>query len=176
MILKILIIAGIGVVGFLIYVALKSPDMYIERELLIKAAPEKIFPFINNTKLSFEWTTWMADDPNAKISYVGPSEGLGSIANWESKGNMGIGNSEIIESITNQSVKSKLTFIKPMEMSQLTEVSLNATSEGTLVHMSLTSKNPFILRLMCVFGDMDKMMGGAFEKALLNLRGLVESP
>ena len=35
-------------------------------------------------------------------------------------------------------------------------------------------KNTFMERFMCIFVNMDKMVGGMFEKGLLNLKTLVE--
>jgi hypothetical protein len=87
---------------------------------------------------------------------------------------MGEGSAEIVESVVNRSVKTKLSFLKPMEMSQLLDVSLNPSTGGTLVRLSLGWNNPFILRLMCIFADMEKKMGGSFEKALSNLKRIVE--
>ena len=159
--------------GVLLYAALKSPEVHIAREILIDAPPEAIFPYLNNSKKTTAWMTWTEDDPSVKMTYSGPDEGKGSTANWESKGNMGTGSAEIIESIPNRSVKTKLTYTKPMEMSQMAELSLKPSAKGTVVVWSLDSRNPFILRLMCLFGNMEKMVGTAFDKGLARLKNTV---
>jgi hypothetical protein len=148
--------------------------MNVVRELQIGAIPEVIFAHINDPKKSGKWTTWMDDDPNVAMSYTGPSEGIGSIASWKSTGMMGEGTSEIVESVPSRSVKTKMSFIKPMELSQLFEVSLAPSNGGTSVRLSMSWRNPFIMRLMCMFADMEKKMGGSFEKALSNLKRIVE--
>lgn len=173
MLIKILMLVGATVSGLLLYAAFKSGEMHIARELLIKAPPEAIFPHINNSKKANQWN-WMCEEPGLEMSYSGPEAGLGSVASWKSKSMMGVGTAEIVESVANRSVKTKLTFVKPMEMSQLSEVSLNPSAGGTLVRLSFTWNNPFILRLMCMFSDMDKKMGGSFEKGLSNLKRIVE--
>lgn len=173
MLIKIVILVGIAGGGLLLYAVFKSGEMHVSRELLIKAPPEVIFPYINDSKKANQWN-WMCDEPGLEMSYSGPEAGLGSVASWKSKGMMGVGTAEIVESIANRAVKTKLTFIKPMEMSQLSEVSLDPSTEGTLVQLSFTWNNPFILRLMCMFSDMDKKMGGSFEKGLSNLKRIVE--
>lgn len=107
--------------------------------------------------------------------YSGPPEGVGSKSNWDSNGQMVTGEAEVIESIPNQVVKTKLTYTRPMEMSQMAEVSLTPSADGqTLVKWSVSGKNTFIGRLMCVFINMDKMVGAQFEKGLTNLKKLVE--
>ena len=167
-------VIGIPASGLLVYAFFKSPEMHVSRELFINATPEAIFPHINDSKKSYQWVTWMDDDPKVVMNYSGPSEGLGSIASWKSNGMMGEGTADIIESVANRSVKTKLSFLKPMELSQLLVVSLSPSTGGTLVRLSLSWNNPFILRLMCIFSDMEKKMGGLFEKALSNLKRIVE--
>jgi len=166
-------VIGIPVGGLLVYAFFKSPEMHVSRELLINATPEAIFPHINNSRKANQWN-WMCDEPGLEMSYSGPEAGLGSVGSWKSEGMMGVGTAEIVESVVSRSVKTKLSFIKPMEMSQLSEVSLNPSTGGTLVRLSFTWNNPFILRLMCIFSDMDKKMGDSFEKALSNLKRIVE--
>jgi hypothetical protein len=175
MILKILAVAGIGVVGLLGYAYFKSPEMHVSRELLISATPEMIFNHANNSKKFFQWATWMDNDPSVEMNYSGPSEGLGSFVSWKSKGMMGEGTAEVVESVANRSVKRKLTYIKPMEMSQLSEISLSPSNGATLVRLSMSWNNPFVIRLMCIFANMEKKMGATLEKDLLKLKQLVEN-
>lgn len=175
MLKKILIGLAIIIVGFVIYVALQPADFFIAREMVMKAPPEVIFPHINNSKKANDWMPWAESDPQAQMAHSGPDEGVGSISTWDSSGQMGTGKAEVIESVPNQSVKTQLTYTKPMEMSQVAEVSLKTTPEGTVVRWTVTGKNTFVGRLMCVFMDMDKMVGQEFEKGLTKLKGIVEA-
>ena len=159
----------------LILILRKPAEMHISRELLISAKPEVIFPHINNSQKANAWMPWHAEDPHLKMEFSGPPEGVGSTSSWNSKGRMGTGNAVVTESISNKTVKTKLTYVKPMTMSQLAEVSLTAASNGTIVRWSVTGKNNFIGRAMCLFINMDKMVGGSFEKGLSNLKNIVEA-
>ncbi len=173
--LKIILLASVVIIaGFLVTIALQSPEMFISRELLIRASPEVLFPYINNSKKTNEWMPWSESDPQAKMIYSGPDEGLGSISNWDSTGKMGTGRAEVVASEPNRSVQTQLTYTKPMEMSQLAEVSLTPAEQGTLVRWSVSGKNTFMGRLFCVFVNMDKMVGAEFEKGLKNLKTLAE--
>lgn len=172
---KILLGLAAIVGAFLIYVALKPGEMLISRDMLIKAAPEAIFPYLNNSKKANEWMPWADEDPGVKMIYSGPEEGVGSTSTWDSKGKMGTGKAEVVESIPNQIVKTQLTYTRPMQMSQLAEISLKTTNDGTLVHWSVVGQNSFICRLFGTFMNMDKIVGSSFEKGLSTLKAKVES-
>jgi acyl-CoA thioesterase FadM len=175
MILNILSILAIVIIGLLIYAGFKTPEMDIERKISIKASPEKLFPFINNSRTMNDWMPWQDADPTGVLNYSGPTEGVGSRATWNSKGKMGAGESEIVESIQNQIVKTKLTYTKPMVMSQLAYVSLNPQSNGeTLVTWSVNCHNTFVFRVFGIFVNVDKMVGGEFEKGLAKLKNMAE--
>jgi hypothetical protein len=39
----------------------------------------------------------------------------------------------------------------------------------------MTGKNNFMAKAICLFGNMDKMVGGQFEKGLVNMKSVVEA-
>jgi len=174
--LKKILIGFIVLVGVLFtYAALRPAQMLISREMLINASPEALFPYINNSKKAYEWMPWQESDPDAKIVYSGPDEGLGSKSSWESKGQMGVGEALVVESTANQSVKTQLSYTKPFAMSQLAEISLTPLESATKVKWSVNGHNTFLFRLIGIFMDCDKMVGDQFEKGLLKLKNLVET-
>ncbi len=158
------------------YVALQPVKFIISRELKMNATPDQIFPFLNSSQKANDWMPWKDSDPSVRMTYSGPAEGVGSISTWEGDGQMGTGKAEVIESIPGKSVKTQLTYTKPMEMSQLAEISLAPQTDGTLVRWSVTGENNFIGRFFCLFMNMDKMVGGEFEKGLAKLKSIVEAP
>lgn len=159
---------------FLVFVALKSPDFRFSRQIIIQASPEMIFPHINNSQLANAWMPWKDSDPGVVMNYSGPEEGVGSMSSWDSKGNMGTGQALVVESVPNEVVKTQLTYTKPMNMSQLAEISLKVVPEGTLVEWTVSGKNSFIGRIFCTFMNMEKMVGEEFTKGLNNLKSKVE--
>lgn len=173
---KALIAVVIIVAGFLIYVAMQPAEYMVAREITIKASPEVIFPYINSSKKAYEWMPWMEIDPGAVMTYSGPDEGMGSTSSWDSKGQMGTGQAAVVESVPNERVRTQLTYTKPMEMSQMAEVSITRVADGSLVRWSVSGKNSFVCRMMCVFMNMEKHVGGMFEKGLNKLKALVETP
>jgi hypothetical protein len=54
-------------------------------------------------------------------------------------------------------------------------LTFKAEGDKTLVTWSMPGKNNFIGRAVCLFMDMDKMVGGEFEKGLNQLKSIVEA-
>ncbi len=160
---------------FFTYIALQPPDYTIVREMKINASPEAIFPLINNSKKADEWMPWKDSDPSVKMTYSGPEEGVGSKSDWDSTGSMGTGSALVVESVPNERVKTQLTYTKPMEMTQTAEITLTPDNNATIVRWSVVGKNNFVGRLFCFFIDMDKFVGGEFEKGLSKLKTMTEA-
>ncbi len=175
MILKIII--GIVVLIALIFVvgATRSPDFSAARKIDINASPEKIFPWLNNSKQMNTWMPWIIVDPKMSLSYSGPDEGIGSIASWNSTGQMGIGSATITESILNKTVKTTLVYTKPFEATQFAEFNMTVNGPTTTVEWSVRGQKGLIMRTMCMFMNMDKMIGETFDQGLQKLKNTVEA-
>ncbi len=162
-------------VVFLGAVALQPADYLITREITIQAAPEKIFPYLNNSKLAERWGPWLEIDPDAKMTYSGPDAGVGSKASWTGGKQLGTGSATIVESTPNQRVAIKLEYQEPMNMVQDAEYTVKNMGGQSVVTWSVRGKNTFMGRVMCVFMNMDKVVGSMFEKGLSKLKTLVET-
>jgi hypothetical protein len=173
-VLKISIAVLALLVVFLAYVAFKSPDYEVSRKITIRARAEKIFPYLNNSKLAEKWGPWLEVDPQAHMTYSGPDEGVGSRSSWQGGKQLGTGSATIVESVPNQRVAIQLEYLKPISMSQYSEYLVEPLGDQSVVTWRVRGKNNFMGRLMCTFMNMDKIVGGMFEKGLLNLKALVE--
>ena len=174
--LKRILIVLAGVIAALFgYAALQPSEYTIAREIVVHAAPDAVFPYINDSKLTNEWMPWRDLDPSVQMSFSGPTAGVGSVSSWTSTGKMGVGKAEVFSSTFNQSVKTQLTYTEPMEMSQVAEISLTPTTNGTTVTWKVTGSNNLIGRVFCLVMNMDKVVGGEFEKGLVKLKTTVES-
>lgn len=167
------LLVAVGVV--LVAAALKPSEYLVARELEILAKPSAVFPHLNDCKKTDGWMPWAEMDPAMKMTYEGPKQGVGAISKWDSTGGMGTGRAEVIESVPNQKVRTKITYEKPMKMEQVSEMTLTPTAKGTKVRWQVTGNNSYLGRVMCLFTDMDKMVGGMFEKGLGKLKATVES-
>lgn len=165
------------VVLFLIYVALIPAHYVITRSVVIQAKPEAVFPYLISMKKADEWMPWKDSDPEMKSTYKGTDSGIGAISSWESTGRMGVGQAEVVEVLENQKVKTKITYTKPMQFTQDSEFLLSNSSEGVVMTWNASGESPYINRLICALGimNMDKYVGGEFEKGLKKLKALVET-
>jgi hypothetical protein len=71
------------ITAFLVYVAFQDPSYSVSRQITISATPERIFPHINNSQRMNEWNPWSALDPDARMAFSGPAEGVGSRTSWD---------------------------------------------------------------------------------------------
>lgn len=176
MLKKILIGLAIVIVVFLIVVAMQPASYSVTRSLTMNAAPDVIFPHVNNLKQWAAWNPWEKLDPNMKLTYEGPEAGVGASYSWAGNSNVGEGRMTITGSKTNESIQLKLEFFKPMAGVSDTEVTFKPQGNQTEVTWSMSGKNNFIAKAMCLFMDMDKMIGGEFEKGLADLKAIAEAP
>jgi hypothetical protein len=179
MLKKIGLAVALVVVLILGLAALQPADYVVRRETVINAPAEKIFPYLNSAKLGEKWGPWLEVDPDAKMTYSGPESGVGSKGSWDGGKQLGTGSATIDESVPNERVGIALEYSKPMVMTQHSVYELKPAGEQapaqTVMSWTVTGKNNFMGRVMCLFMNMDKMVGSMFEKGLSNLKTLVES-
>lgn len=165
------------IAAFLAYVSLQPDEFRLARIISVNAAAEKVFPHINDVHKSRVWSPWDKYDPNMKITFEGPSSGVGAKYSWEGNDKVGTGNSTIIESVPNKSVKMNLAFIKPYESVSTSEIVLSPQGDSTQVEWSMYGNQQFMEKVFCTLMgfNMDKMVGPDFETGLKNLKQVVES-
>jgi carbon monoxide dehydrogenase subunit G len=164
----------VAIAAFLVYVALKPADFRITRSQSIKATPEAAFALINDLHGFNSWNPFAQGDPALKIDYSGPLSGKGAAYVWDSTGKTGKGRIEITDSSAPSRVVMRLEFLKPMTATNTAEFTLVPSGSTTTVTWSMTGRNPYMHKLMGTIFNMDKMVGGEFEKGLVSLKALVE--
>lgn len=170
----IIAIIVITVAAVLVYAA-KQPDTFeIRRTASIKAAPEKIFPFLNDFQQSMAWSPYERKDPAMKRSFSGAASGKGSVYEFEGNKEVGAGRLEILDSIPDSKVTLRLDMYKPFKGSNTIEYIMEPKGETTDVTWAMHGQAPFISKVICLFMDMDKMVGKDFETGLASLKALVE--
>lgn len=162
------------VAGVLLY-AVNKPDTFrVERTATIKAAPGKIFPLVSDLHKWGEWSPWEKIDPALKRTYSGPESGPGSTYAWEGNKKVGKGRMQITEVSPPSRIVIKLDFEKPMEGHNISDFTLEAKGDSTLVTWDMHGPSPFIAKVMSVFLSMDKVIGKDFEAGLANLKAAAE--
>jgi hypothetical protein len=158
------------------YVAQRPDEFAVSRSIKIAAPPEAVFPHMNNLRKSVEWSPWAKLDPNMTTTYEGPEEGEGASYKWVGNDKVGEGQLTIVESRPNELVRTRLEFVKPMEDKAMADFTVQPEGDQTLVTWKLYGPQQFIQKAVCMFMNMDAMVGKDFEAGLQNLKTLVEAP
>lgn len=168
----ILAVAAAAVLGY----AATMPDKFrIERSAAIAAPPERIYAILSDFHRSTEWSPFEKLDPDMKRSFSGADRGKGAVYAWDGDSNAGTGRLEIVEANEPSKLVMSLDFTRPMEAHNIVEYTMEPRGNATQVSWSMHGPSPFISRIMCVFVNMDEMVGGMIEKGLANLKTLAES-
>ena len=174
MLIKILIVLAVLVIAFIIIVSSRPDTFRVARSLSIAAPPSLIFRHLNNQQKVGEWSPWMKLDSNAKQSFSGPEEGVGSAVTWDGNNQVGAGTSTIIESKSDELVKFRLDFLRPFKGTNTAEIALEPEGSNTLVTWSMYGNANFMSKAVGLFMNCDKMCGDQFNLGLQQLKTLVE--
>ena len=174
MIKKILVGLIVVVAVFAAYVATLPSHFHVERSAVVNAPPVVVFQQVNVLRNWEAWSPWAKMDPAMKQSYEGPAAGVGAVSIWAGNRKVGEGRSTIVESRPNEFFKFSLEFLKPMKASHTSGFTFKPEGKQTAVSWSMEGDNSFLCKAVGVFMNMDKMVGGEFEKGLVSLNSVSE--
>ena len=172
----ILLAVAVVVVVFLAAVALQPADFRVQRSALIAAPAQAVFTQVNDFHNWRAWSPWEKLDPELKRTYQGPQAGNGASYAWAGNKDVGEGRMTITESRPGERILISLEFLKPFAASNTTEFLFKPEGVGTAVTWTMSGKNNFMARAICMFVNMDRMVGGQFEQGLANMKSVAESP
>lgn len=164
-------VIAVVILGILAYAATMPDYSVLARTASIKAPPEKIVPYLNDLRRAVEWSPWEKMDPAMERHYEGAA-GVGQFYRWDSKSS-GAGSQKIIESDLSH-ILIDLKFIRPFALDNIAEFKLVPKGEVTEVTWEMRGAAPYYMKVMSVFMDSEKMVGGAFEQGLADLKALAE--
>jgi hypothetical protein len=175
MLKKILIVVAALVVVFAVVVAMQPAAFRIERKATIAAPDSVVFAQVNDFHRWDAWSPWAKLDPVMKQTYEGSPAGVGAVYSWAGNKDVGEGRMTITESTPNSLIRIKLEFLKPFATSNTTEFTFTPAGDQTSVTWAMTGQNNFIAKAFGLFMNMDKMIGGDFEKGLAQMKTAVEA-
>jgi carbon monoxide dehydrogenase subunit G len=174
MIKTIVMIVVFAIVIVLGYAATK-PDMFaVERSITINAPPEKIYPLIDDFHNWGAWSPYEKMDPAMKRTLSGADSGRGAIYAWEGNANAGTGRMEITEAKPATKVTIQLDFTKPFAAHNTVDFTLEPSGAATHVTWAMHGANAYMAKVMGLFMNMDRMVGGQFESGLTALKSAAE--
>jgi hypothetical protein len=163
------------IVVFLIVVALQPSDFKVERSATMRAPAPAAFAQVNDFQNWQAWSPWEKVDPALKRQFEGPKAGAGAVYAWQGNKDVGEGRMTIMESRPGELVRIKLEFFKPFAATNTAEFSFKpAGADTTAVTWSMAGQNNFLSKAICLFVDMDRMVGGMFEQGLTQMKAIVE--
>ena len=160
---------------FAIFVAMQPDEFAVERSTTVAAPPQMVFDQVNDFHKWQAWSPWAKLDPMAKNTFEGPESGEGAKFSWAGNDQVGEGRMEIAESRAPEHIKIDLEFIKPFPAKNVTLFTFAPEGDGTKVTWNMSGTNNFIGKAICMFMNMDKMVGGDFEKGLAAMKAKAEA-
>lgn len=148
----------------------------IERSIVITAPAGRITPLLSDLHRWVEWSPWEGQDPNLQRTYGGEPGAVGSTYAWKGNRKAGAGDMTVTR-IAPDAVDVDLRFTAPFRSTSVAAFRLAEDDQGsaaTRVVWTMTSPQNLMAKVMGTFIDMDKLIGGDFEKGLAKLKTAVE--
>ena len=175
MIKKILIVLVV-IVAILVVVIMLQPATYqVERSTTINAPATVVFAQVNDFHKWNAWSPWAKLDPAMKQTFAGAPAGTGAAYSWAGNKEVGEGRMTIIDSHPSDLVKIKLEFLKPFAATSVTEFTFTPQGQQTVVKWKMVGENNFMSKAFHLVMNMDKMIGGDFEKGLAQMKAVAEA-
>lgn len=174
--IKKILLSLLAIIALILIVAAFQPGEFrVTRSATIAAPAAEIFPAINDLHRWTAWSPWEKLDPAMQRTFEGPAAGVGASYAWEGNSAVGAGKMTITESRPAEAIRIKLEFFKPMPGICPTEFTFRPEGKGTNVTWTMSGTNNYVSKVFCLFMNMDKMIGGDFEKGLATLKANAEA-
>ena len=156
----------------LLAVALFLPsESHIERSIVIKQPPEIPYNLVNRLQNWKLWSPWHRMDPEMKIIYSGPPEGVGATYSWKSKHReVGDGEQKVVSAKPYEYILMDMAFAEggPARCGFY----FQKTAAGTEIKWTIDSDAGWNLPGRYFMLLMDYFVGPQFEQGLSSLSAL----
>jgi hypothetical protein len=159
MLTTIVMVAGAGIAALFIYAVTRPDTFRVQRTAGISAQPDKVFALINDLHAWASWSPWEKKDLAMKKIHSGATQGKGAVLEWDGNKDAGTGRMEVL---------------KPFEAHNTAEFTLIRKAGSTEVTWAMYGPQPFMMKIMGLFCNPDKMVGKDFEAGLATLKALAE--
>ena len=163
------------VVVFAVVVSLQSDEFRVARSAAMSASPAAVFAQVNDLQKWEAWNPWQKKDSAMKVTFSGPPAGPGASYSWAGNKEVGEGRLTISDSRPGEWVRIKLEFMKPFAATNTAEFTFKPEGDKTNVTWAMEGTNNFFAKAMHLLMNMDKMVGGEFEKGLADMKVAVQA-
>jgi hypothetical protein len=161
-------------IGFCVVVSLQPSTFSVERSASVAAPPAAVFALVNDFRGWDAWSPWSKLDPHAKTAMSDPSAGKGATFSWDGNEKIGAGSITIVESKPDDLVEVEQVFVRPFAGKATMAFTFTPVDDGTKVIWKMDGVNDFFGKAMCMFMDMDALLGKDFEYGLASLKKSAE--
>jgi hypothetical protein len=162
------------VAAFAVVVWFQPDDYRLTRTTVIAAPAAAVFAQVNDLQKWEGWSPWAKLDPNAKVTFSGPSSGEGASFKWDGNDKVGAGTMTITASKPITRIATRTDFIKPFAGTSNSDFVFSENGGQTNVIWTMTGTHNFIGKAMCLVMSMETMLGPDFERGLAQLKQVAE--
>ncbi len=164
---------GLAVVVVLAIAYILPGQVRVERATVIEAPPADVFKLVNGFEHFNQWSPWYERDPEGDYQVEGPATGVGARMIWASeKPDVGKGSQEIVESVEDRLVRTKLDFGEMGDANAFFEI--EPSGEHTKIVWGFDTDlglNPVSRYFGLMF---ERWIGPDYESGLAKLKTLAE--
>jgi uncharacterized protein YndB with AHSA1/START domain len=175
MIITVVLVIILAVIAAVLGIAAAKPNTFtVKRATVIAAAPEAIFPYLEDFRRWAAWSPYEGLDPHMTKTFSGAAKGVGAAYAWDGDKKAGAGTMQITEAKPPGKLALDLAMTRPFPNANHVEFFLTPLEEGTRTAWVMTGPQPFMSKVMSVFLNMDQLIGRDFDKGLAQLKAAVE--
>lgn len=171
------LIVAVAAAALLVWVGLQPAEFRVARSGFVAAPPAAVYAHVYDFAKWQAWSPWTKRDPNAKVSFIGPTSGPGAVMRWDGNDTVGQGAMAITEAMPPEALRIRLDLVRPFD--ETSEVGFRFVPEGTgtRVTWTMTGRQGFVQRLLATVArsDMDAMIGADYEAGLASLKAVAEA-
>jgi len=159
----------------IIYISLLPDKFRVARSIIIDAAPEAIYPHLNDFHAWEHWSPMTRLDPAATGHHEGSPLGAGAIFTWSGDPGLGAGAMKITARSPGERVMIKRRLKKPFEATDEFRFDLTPVGDATEVVWQASGTLDFMGKAANLLSSLERKLGRQFEQGLSQLKQIVET-
>jgi DNA gyrase inhibitor GyrI len=163
------------IAAVLIFLALQSGALRVERSLTMPVEPARVFAAVRDLRGWPSWSPWLMHEPDAQVEFSDQPDGEGGWYSWEGK-HIGSGRLTTTYIAAPFRIEHRLRFSRPFRATSEAWWAFAGLSadegSGTRVTWGMKGRMPFLLRFLTPL--MSSAIGKDFELGLAMLRGQLD--
>jgi len=169
-------LAALGLLVVLAIVIATRPAHYkVARSAAVRAPASAVYAQVADFHRWEKWSPWEKLDPAMEKAYSGADGERGATYAWRGNDKVGEGRMTLLDARPGEAIAIRLEFVKPFASLCATAFQFSPEASGTQVTWTMEGDNDFFGKAFSLFLDMDKMIGGDFERGLASLKALAEA-